>query len=102
MLAKGALQLVHADVLLRHMSRDDLAIVNQKAGLALDQFSEAPISTREVGHYVVEQQDSQGGCHSANKRVVRAGHCVLNGVSDQQKQGEVEGGHLSNLAFATQ
>ena len=48
MLAQRALQLIHADVLFRHVGFDDLAVVDQQAGLALNKFSEATIAAQKL------------------------------------------------------
>ena len=39
--AQGAVQFVHADVLFRHVRFDDLSVMDQQAGLSLDEFAKA-------------------------------------------------------------
>lgn len=45
-LAHGALEFVHADVFFGHVGFDDLAVVDEHAGLALNELAEAAIGAR--------------------------------------------------------
>ena len=54
-LPQRLVQFVQADVLPGHVGGNDLAIVDQQAGLALDQFAEAPVPAGKFRDQVVEQ-----------------------------------------------
>jgi hypothetical protein len=101
-LANGAIQLVHADVLSGHVRCDDLPIVNQQAGFALNDAPKRTIGARKSTHQVIQQQ--QRGCrdNTANQRRVRTRHRILHRVGKQEKKREVERGHLPDLALAAE
>ena len=54
--AKCAVQLVHADTLLRHVRFDNLAIVYRQRRLALDRLAETAIQPGKVGQHVIQRQ----------------------------------------------
>jgi len=99
MLAQRAIQFVHADVLSRHVRFDGLAIMNEQRGLPLNQAPEAPVSTREIGDKVIQDQQRARRHRSAGQRRVRSGHRILHRVRQQEQQREVEGSHLSDLTL---
>jgi hypothetical protein len=70
MLANRALQLVHADMLFRHVCGDDSAIVDQHAGLVLNEFFGSG-GRREIGNEVVQRQQHHGCNRAARERLVR-------------------------------
>ena len=84
------------------MRGDDLSVVNQQAGLTLDQLAETAVDARKIGDEVVQQQQGSGGNDPSEQGRVRPGHGVLHGVADKEEQGEVKGRHLPDLALAAQ
>lgn len=99
-LAQRSLQLIHADMLFRHVRFDNLSIVNQQAGLALNEAPEVAIRSRQIRNQVVKDKQRKGSRDSAEQRSVRTSHGVLHRIGEQQKEREIERGHLSNLALA--
>ena len=93
-LAQRTFEFVHADVLLGHVGSDDLPIVNQQTGLALDKFPEAAVPSGNLGDEIVHHQQGGRGDNSSGQGRVWTGHCILHGIANQQQQGEVEGRHL--------
>ena len=67
-------------MLLRHVRRDDLAIVNEQTGLPLYKFAEAPIAAGDLGDQIIHNQKRGCSHDPAGKRGVRAGHRILNRI----------------------
>ena len=59
------LQLIHADMLLRHVWFDYLAIMDQEARLSLYKASEAPVSSGDFSHQIVHEEQSGGSGDAA-------------------------------------
>src|SRR3954471_21944572 len=100
--AKSALELVERDTLAPHVLFDDLAVVDQQRWLALDKFSKGAIGAGELANPEVQDEQCGGGDDAAGQRCVGASHRVLYGVAQEEKQGEIEGCHLSDLALAAE
>src|SRR5947209_12543594 len=64
-LSQGALEFVHADVFFSHVWSYDLPVMDQKAGLAFDDFAKAPVDSGELGYPVVHDEKSHRGSDSA-------------------------------------
>jgi hypothetical protein len=79
---------------------DNLAVVDQQAGLSLNIFAEAAIPAGDFGHQIVQDQQRGGGDRASGQRRVGAGHRILHGVRKQQEQGEVERSHLADFPLA--
>ena len=102
MLAQSSLQFIHADVFFRHMGQDQLPVVNEQAGLALNELAKATIAAGEFGDEIVHQQQRQRCHNSASERSVGAGHGVLHRIAKKQQEGQIERSHLANFAFAAE
>ena len=99
MLAQRALQLIHADMLLRHVRFDNLSVVNQQAGFPLNEAPEAAICSRKVGDKIVKKKQRTRSHHPAQQRSVRPSHGILHRIGEEQQKGEIERRHLSNLTL---
>lgn len=55
MLAQGALQFVHADMLFFHVRFDDFSVMNQKAGMALHDAPEPATGAGKCANQIVQQ-----------------------------------------------
>jgi hypothetical protein len=94
------LQFVDADVLLGQVGSDDLAIMNQQAGLALDKFSEAAVAPGNFSHEIVHDQQRGRRDNASGQGCVRPGHRILHRIADQQQEGKVEGCHLPHFPLS--
>ena len=100
MFAHGALERVHADMLPRQVRGDHLAVVDQQAGLSLDDFAKTAIGPGNFRHEIVEDQEGDRRHGSARQRGVGTGHGVLDGVRKKQQKGEVKRRHLADFSLA--
>ena len=100
MLAQRALQLIHADMLLRHVRFDNLSVVNQQAGFPLNEAPEAAIDSRKIGDKIIKKKQGTRRSDPAQQRSVRPSHGILHRIGEEKEQCEIERSHLSNLALA--
>ena len=59
-LAQCPPELVHADVLLGHVRLDDLPIMDQQAGLPLNEAPKSPVAARHLGNQIIQHQQRTG------------------------------------------
>ena len=100
--SQGALEFIHADMFFRHVRLDDAPVVNQQAGLPLDELAKAAVRSRDISDHIVHQEQCASRDHSAHQRRIGPGHRILHRIGKKQQKSEVEGRHLADFTLAAQ
>jgi hypothetical protein len=96
------LNFVRRDVFILQIPGDQLSVFDENGGRPLDHPPKPPVSKNDVGENVVEKQECSRGYQPPGHGGVRARHCILYGVGNEDQEHKIKRRHLSYFALSRQ